>query len=449
MARPRPNLIEDPVGPVLLRLAFPMIWSMLAVMTFNVVDSFYIGRLGPTPLAAIGFTFPVVFFVTGTAMGMGIGLSSVVSRAVGEGNHRRVSELTTRGLMLAFLVVVAFAGLGIAGHDRLFALLGAQPEMIALIRSYMIPWLAGIGFLVIPMVGNSAIRATGDSVTPSIIMMISGGLNVVLDPLLIFGLGPFPRLELRGAAIATVLAYSVTFVAAFYVLIHREKLIRFERPRWRPLLESWGRILHVGLPAVGTNLLVPFANGILTRILAELGPVAVAAYGVGTRVESLAMAGSYAMSTAVAAFAGQNIGARRFDRIAASMRFGLKYCLFVSLGAWLVLALAADPIARMFTDDPEIIRILRPYLWLVPLSHGALGFMLLAAATFNAAGRPAQSVVIFTTRLVVLTVPLAWAGSRWAGVTGVFSAIFIGNVGTGLLAHFLIHRALRQPERRL
>ncbi len=439
----RTSLTEGPVGRRLIRLTIPMIWGILTTMLFSVVDTYFIGRLGPTPLAAIGFTFPVVFLVTGTAMGMGIGMSSVVSRAVGEGRHRNVAELTSRGLLLTALIVLGFVTAGLVLHDTLFRLLGASEELIPLIRSYMIPWFCGIILLVIPMVGNSAIRATGDTFTPSLIMVLAGVVNVILDPLLIFGLGPFPRLELQGAAIATILSYSVTFVAGAWILIRREKLILFEIPAVKELLDAWRRILYIGLPAVGTNLLVPLANGIITRIMAGYGPDAVAAFGVGVRIESLTMVGSFALSTAIAPFAGQNFGAGRRDRVWESIRFSFRYCLAVSTVLWVILAIGSRPIAGLFTDDPVIVDIIRPFLLMVPLSYSGFGFMLQVAATFNAANRPKYSVWLFLSRLFVFTVPLALLGSYLAGIPGVFAAMFIGNVGSGTLAWILACRKLR------
>jgi len=425
-----------------------LVWGLLTMMSFNAVDIYFIGQLGATPLAAIGFTFPVVFIITGSAMGIGVGLSSVVSRAVGEGDRHRVAELATRGLMLAFVIVTVFAGLGLLMHDRLFAALGATPDLIALIRRYMVPWFLGVGLLVLPMVGNSALRASGDTFTPTLVMMLAAGLNVILDPLLIFGLGPFPRLELQGAAVATELSYTVTFVAAGWMLARRGLLL-FEIPAWRALTATWKQILYIGLPAVGTNLLMPLANGIMTRVMAGHGPLAVAAFGVASRIESLAMVGSFALSTAMAAFAGQNIGARRYDRIAEAMRFNLRYNLLLGAAVWAVLFSFAHPIASLFTTDESIIRLVMPYLALVPLSYGAFGFMLQAASTFNAAGKPKYSVVLFTTRLFALTVPVAILASRVFGPTGVYIAMFAGNAATGALAFGLIHRALRHPGRML
>ncbi len=434
------QVTENAVGPTLLRMALPMVAGILMMMLFNVVDTFFIGQLGPRELAAISFTFPVVFVITGTTMGMGIGMASVVSRAVGSGNHKRVAETTTRGLIFVVLLVLIFVVLGLSLHDTLFRLLGAEEELLPLIRQYMLPWFLGVPFLVIPMIGNSAIRATGDSLTPSLIISTAALMNMVLDPLLIFGLGPFPRLEMTGAALATVFSYMLVFIAAAWILIRRERMIVFEWPAWKALKETWGQLLFIGLPAVATNMLIPLTNGILTRIMAGYGPHAVAAFGVCTRVESLVMVGAFAMTTIMVPFAGQNFGAGKPERVQAALRFGLRYCMTISLIVWVVLTLNATRIAGWFTDDPAIIAIIVPFLRWVPLSYGGFGYMLLVTATFNGGGHPGRAMLLFGSRLFGFTVPLALLGSWLAGIPGIFAALFVGNVGAGSFGYWLNKR---------
>jgi putative MATE family efflux protein len=434
------------VGPTLVRLAIPMVWGLLSLMLFNLVDTFFVGRLGALPLAAMGFTFPVVFVVTGTAMGMGVGMSSVVSRAIGEGNRRHVNELTTHGLLLALALVTLLAGTGLLTMNPVFRALGADESTLPLIRSYMVPWFFGVGFLVIPMTGNSAIRATGDTRTPSLIMITAGTVNALLDPFLIFGIGPFPRLELQGAALATVFSYMITFVAAFCVLAFREKMLLLGRPNLRRVLRSWQEVLHVALPAVGTNLMVPIAGGIITRVMAGYGTAAVAAFGVGSKLESLAMVGCFALSTAMAPFAGQNFGAGRPDRVAGAMRFGRTYCLTLNLVIWIVLAVFARFLARQFSSDPEVVEMVVAFLWIVPASYGTFGIMLLAAAAFNANRMPGRSFVIFTARFFLFLIPLALLGSRLGGVPGVFAGIAIGNFLAGVFGYRLMHHSLSRAH---
>ena len=203
----RKRMTEVPVGPSLIRLAVPMIFGLVSIMLFNLVDTFYISLIGVQELVAISFTFPVTFTLMSFSFGIGIGAAAVISRAIGEGDHHRVQRLTTDSLLLVALIIICVAGLNYFSLNSIFTLMGASAESLPLIKEYMITWLSGVVFVVIPIVGNSAIRATGDTKTPSWIMMIAAVVNAVLDPLLIFGYGPFPELGIKGAAIATVISY--------------------------------------------------------------------------------------------------------------------------------------------------------------------------------------------------------------------------------------------------
>jgi putative MATE family efflux protein len=426
----------------MLDLAWPMVFGMLSVILFNVVDTIYVGRLGTHQLAAMSFTFPVVFLVMSIAMGMGVGVTSVISRVIGQGDPAQVRRLTTDGLFLANTIVVLVAIGGLLTIAPLFGAMGAGPDIVDLIRRYMVPWYAGIGFIVIPMVGNSAIRATGDTRTPSLIMIMAGGLNIVLDPLLIFGPGPFPRLELQGAAVATVFAYSMTFVASLWILSRRERMIDFSRPRFADVLQSWRRILYVGVPAAGTNMLIPLAAGILTRMVSGFGAVAVASYGAGTRVEGLSMIGIHALFSALSPFVGQNFGAGKHDRVRQALRFTTRVALGYGLAMAALLAVLARPIGSLFNSDPDVVTGIAHYLRIVPVSYGFLGAMFLVNSMFNAVNLPLRSAMLIVLRLFVLAVPLAWVGSRIYGVNGLFGGIAAANVLVGITAYGVSRRFL-------
>ena len=195
-----------------------------------------------------------------------------------------------------FILVFLVALTGSLAIDPIFAALGASEAQTDLIHTYMSVWFVGVGLVVIPMVGNSAIRATGDTKTPSRIMLLAAAVNIILDPLLIFGIGPFPRLELTGAALATLISYSLTFLFSIWVLGVREKMLTFTLPSPSELWQSWQALFKLAIPAAATNMMVPVTIGILTHLAASFGDAAVAALGVGTRVESLAMIGVMAIS---------------------------------------------------------------------------------------------------------------------------------------------------------
>ena len=220
----RANLTEGPVGRTLVALTIPMLFAVLTMVVFNLVDTAFVGRLGTRELAAISFTFPVVLVVNSLAGGLGIGASAVISRAIGQGDRYRVQRLTTDSLALAVLVVAIFSLVGLATIDPLFRLLGAGEKILPRIREYMSVWYFGMIFVVIPMTGNNALRARGDTKTPSLIMITAAGLNCVLDPLLIFGLAGFPQMGLRGAAVATVLSRALTLPVSLSILHFRDRM---------------------------------------------------------------------------------------------------------------------------------------------------------------------------------------------------------------------------------
>lgn len=220
----KPKLTEGQVPLQLLALTLPMVWGIFAVLAFSLADTYFVAQLGTKELAAISFTFPVVTVLGSVAMGLGTGASSVIARAIGEGNRRQVQRLTTDSLLLSLLIVVFLASLGLATVDPLFAALGAGSELLPLIRDYMEIWYLGMVFLVIPLVGNSAIRASGNTLLPSLIMTLAAAANILLDPLFIFGWGPFPALGIKGAAIASTIARAGTLLTTLAFLHFRERL---------------------------------------------------------------------------------------------------------------------------------------------------------------------------------------------------------------------------------
>jgi putative MATE family efflux protein len=429
-------MTEGPVGPNLIGLAIPMIFGLISILLINLVDTFYISMIGVKELVAISFTFPVTFTLMSFSFGIGIGAASVISRAIGEGDHHRVQRLTTDSLLLVALIILVVAGLSYLNLDAIFRLMGATDESLPLIEEYMIPWLMGVVFVVIPIVGNSAIRATGDTKTPSIIMVIAAVVNAVLDPILIFGYGPFPEMGIEGAAIATVISYISIMIVGLWMLGKRDRMLTANWPGIAGILSSWKALLYIGIPAMLTQLLFPVSNAVLTRIAADLGDATVAAFGVGSRIESLAMIGSMALSSVIIPFIGQNYGAKNFDRIKTASRFVLRFALIWGVAAWAFLALFSGGIAWAFSDDPEIQDLIQQFFWIVPFGFGFHGISQLVSASCNALHRPFHSTTINIMRLFLFLIPLVYLGSQIWGTTGFFIGIALGNLATGTIAWY-------------
>lgn len=426
------KLLTGPVGSTLFRMALPMVAGVLAMMLYNIADTYFVGQLGGDQLAAMGFTFPITHMMSSVALGLMVGASTVLARLIGSGDFGQVQRITTDGLLLSGCVIFVLGGVGILFLDPIFSAMGAQPHLLPYIRQYMVPYLAAVALLAVPMVANGAIRATGDTKVPSLIMITSALVNVVLDPLLIFGPGPFPRLELRGAAYASILSWVFTFSAALLVLGKREHMLTHPFVSVRTILKSWGTILTVAVPIALTNLLVPVAIACLTAMMATFGPYSVAGFGVGARVEALSLIGPFALTAALSPFVGQNFGAGDHARVRAALRAAVLGCWGWGLVACIVLAVSAKWVAAIFTDIPEIQQVIVWYLWVVPWSYGAFATCIQVTTTLNALHRPMLSTLVNLVRMFGLTLPLAYLGSRWFQQPGLFAGIAVSNLVTAV-----------------
>ena len=439
-------LVEGPIGKTLFKLTVPMVFGILSLVMFNLVDTFFVGQLGTAELAAMSFTFPVVLIISSVAMGLGIGTSAAVSRAIGEGDQYKVKRLATDSLSLSVLTVAIFAIIGLLTIDPTFRSLGASPEVLPLIRQYMTIWYPGVIFIVVPMVGNNSIRATGDSKTPSAIMLVAMLTNIVLDPLFIFGIGPFPRLELVGAAIATNIARAITLIVSISILYYREKMITFALPKFSEVLSSWKPILYVGLPAAATNIVVPLATGVITRLVSVYGPEAVGAFGVVSRIDMFALTVVMALSSVLSPFVGQNLGGGRRDRVSLGVKGSQAFALVWGGVMFILILLAARPIASIFSDNPDVISNIVLYLWIVPISYGLRGVLLLSSSALNVLKKPIHASALAITQMFVLAIPLAYAGSSLVGLRGVFAATAIANIIAGIAAYLTLRKILTADE---
>jgi putative MATE family efflux protein len=427
-------------------MTVPMIFGIVGIVAFNLVDTFFVGKLGTKELSALSFTFPVVLVISSLAHGLGVGAAAVISRAIGEGNLHKVQRLTTDSLVLSFVLVAIFSAIGLFTINWIFKLLGASREIIDLIRQYMEVWYFGMIFVVIPMVGNNAIRATGDTRTPAIIMMVAVICNFILDPLLIFGIGPFPRMELRGAAIATVISRATTFVVALLVLHFRDRMLTFLIPRLKDVLESWKKILYIGLPDAATRTMLPLSIAIITRMVASYGNEAVAGYGVSQRIEFFALTAITALRSVIAPFVGQNWGAGKFDRLRKGMALSERFSLAWGVGLFFLLFVFARPIAEVFNRNQQVISTTVLYLRIVSIGYGLQSIVYIATSAINVMNKPLHAAGLTIIQMFLLYIPLAYMGSIILGIPGIFAALSFVYILGGIASHMLFKRIATAEE---
>jgi putative MATE family efflux protein len=432
------KLIEGPIGKTLTKMTIAMTLGMMGMVAFNLVDTFFVGKLGTDQLAALSFTFPVVLVVSSIALGLGFGASAVISRAIGEGNHHKVQRLTTDSLLLAFIIVIGFVTIGQFTIEPLFKALGATSKIIPYIKTYMRIWYFGMPFVVVPMVGNNAIRATGDAKTPSIIMLVAVSVNTILDPLLIFGIGPFPEFGIKGAAIATIISRFITFSVALWVLIKREKMISFNIPKFNEILNSWKQVLFIGIPIAGARIIVPITIGIITRIVSSYGIKAVAGFGVASRLEFFSLAVIHALASVFGPFIGQNLGAKKYNRIHTAINISRRFTIFWEIAIFILLILLRNQIAGIFNKDPQVISTIALYLTIVPISYALQGIFILSTTALNVIHKPLQAASLTIFQMFILCIPLVILGSYLFGLTGIFVAIALSYIISGIISRLVL-----------
>lgn len=443
------NLVDGSIQRSLIRMTTPMIIGMLALFTFQLVDTWFISFLGTESLTAISFTFPVTFTVMSLAIGLGIGASAVVAKALGSSQFEKAKEAATVinyiSLILACLVVIISWIL----MEDIFTLMGANDRLLIPIRDYMVVWLPGSVLVVCIMTSNSILRGYGDTKTPSILMAAAAFSNALLDPLFIFGIGPFPELGIQGAALATVISWMLGFCYLFYLLVFKMELVSRSLPNKTTLKNSGLDMLSIGVPAAGANMMTPIAAGIMTAIAAGFGDSTVAAFGVGARIEPIATLLVLAISSSLPPLISQNYGAGRLDRIKEAYRIATRFILVWQLIVYLLLAVGAGILASIFSEDPEVVEAIKLFVWIMPLGYGLQGIIILTNSSLNALHRPLNALILSIARFFVFYLPLAYVGSVYFGLYGFFAGAVCGNLLMAMISWRTFKRALSGEQQLL
>ena len=422
----------------------PMIIGLIVIITNSLVDAYFVSQLGSAPLAAVSYAFPVSFIVGAIAMGLGTGTASLASRLFGAGNQEKVRQIATHSMLLGLIAGLCVVIFGLLTLEEVFSLLGADEQTMPFVKDYMEIYYWGGIFLVIPMIGNAVLRAGGDAKTPSVLMASTAVINAILDPILIFGWFGFPALGIKGAALASVLANVVFLIASLSILIFRENLIQFRKNTVAAILHSWNQILHVGLPAIASNLIAPMSTALVTSLISSFGQSAVAGFGLASRLEAFIIIIFMALGGAIAPFVGQNFGAQKFDRLKQGFVFCVAFSFIYALFCIGFFILSVDTLLGFFTTDPEVIKTAKIQLLYCPWGYGFLGLAVIANGSFNAVGKPMPAMTISIGRTLLVYVPLAYWLASSMGIRGVFIAQVLANLLAGIVGFIWYQNVFKQ-----
>jgi putative MATE family efflux protein len=431
-----------PVGRAIILLAIPMVMEMVMESIFAVVDVFWVAHLGPNAVATVGLTESMLALVYTAAMGLSIGVTAMVARRIGEKNPAGAAEAAVQGIALGLIVAATTGTLGAIYAPRLLGLMGASPEVIAIGSGYTRVMLGGNVVIVLLFLINATFRGAGDAAIAMRVLWLANWINILLGPCLIFGLGPFPELGVKGAAIATTIGRGTGVLYQVYRLMRRDGRIVIHRDQLRLRPAVMRTLLR--LSGTGTfQVLVGTASWIwLMRIMSTFGAQAVAGYTIGVRIIIFALLPSWGLSNAAATMVGQGLGAGKPDRAERAVWLAGLYNMFFLGAVGLVFVLLANPIVTLFTTDPAVAPVAAACLRIVSYGYVFYAWGMVLTQSFNGAGDTWTPTWLNFCCFWLWEIPLAWvlAVHFGFGPRGVFLAITIAFSTLAVVSAILFRR---------
>ena len=428
MAKATRDLNEGPIWRALAVVSAPMTIGILAVLSVGLVDAYFLGRLGESELAAVGFVYPVTTAITSLSIGLSAGANAALSQAIGRRDdesavNRTGLQAIGLGTLLAVLTALAFWML----DGPIFRLLGAEGDALRAVLEYTPVWAISFPFLVAMMVGNAVFRAHGKSGLAASTMVLAAVVNVALDPVLIFGWGPIPALGMEGAAWATV-AGRVASLIAVAVLLFRQELLSLCAEPMRDLRRSLVEVGAVGAPAALSNAINPAGMALVTAAVATLGETAVAGFGAATRIQAIAIVPLLALSSGIGPVVGQAWGAGMRERAQGAVGLTFALCAGYGIAVGAVLFFFAEPLAGFVATEGAATERAAQYLRVVGWSLAGYGILVTGNAAMNARSKAVWSMALGLARVFAVYLPLAWAGVSLFGYAGVLGAAVAANL---------------------
>jgi len=446
----RRDYTKGPVGRAILVLAVPMVLEMIMESVFAVCDVFFVSRLGAAAVATVGLTESWLTLVYAIAMGMAIGAAAVVARRTGERDAEGAAKAGGQAIMLGLIVVVVIGVIGGTLAPRMLAVMGAPPEVIATGSTYARIMLGGNATIVMLFLINAIFRGAGDAAIAMRVLWLANAINILLGPCLIFGLGPFPRLGVAGAAVATNIGRGTGALFALSRLLRPGSRIDLHARHFQLDPALLAKIARLAWSAM-IQLLIGMGSWIaLTRVLATFGSNVIAGYTIGIRVIMFALLPAAGLANAAATMVGQALGAKKPERAVEAVRIAGMYNMVVLTVVGGLLALFASTIARFFTPNPEVIPFATDALRIVALGFPFYAWGMVISQSFNGAGDTRTPTLLNLLVFWCWEIPLAYllAIKLGMGPRGIYVAMTIA-FSTLAVAGALVFRRGRWKTKRV
>jgi putative MATE family efflux protein len=433
---------KGPLERAIVLLAVPMVLEMVMESLFAVVDIFFVSRLGDEAVAGVALTESLLTFVYTAAMGLSIGVTALVARRTGEGDREGAARVTVQAIILGVSVSLVIAVIGVTWAEDLLRLMGADEGTIATALPYTRLALGSNVVIVLLFLQNAAFRGAGDAAIAMRVLWIGNAINIVLDPLFIFGVGPFPELGVQGAAVATATGRGTAVLIQLYVLFRVSSRLRLRRHLLRAETHIMARIVR--LSATGTlQVFIGTASWIgLTRLMAEFGSEALAGYAIAIRIILFALLPAWGLSNAAATMVGQSLGAGDPQRAERSVWIAGKMNAAFLGAVGVVFVVLSPQIVSLFGGTSAASAYAAGCLRIVSLGFVFYGFGMVLTAAFNGAGAVWTPTIINLFCFWLWEIPLAWvlASTLEMGPTGIFIAMTVAFSTLAVVAGVIFRR---------
>jgi len=427
------------IGKAIFLLAVPMILELIMESTFAVVDIYFVGTLGASAVATVGLTETYLFLLYSIAMGLAMAVTAIVARRVGEKEKEKAGIASVQSIFIGLLASLPFALAGIFFSKELLGLMGADQWVLDYGYRYT-QWMLGSNVVIMLLfVINAIFRGAGDAAIAMRVLWIANGFNILLDPILIFGLGPVPAFGVEGAAIATTIGRGIGVLVQIYLLFKGGKHIKILVSYIRINFEILKIIIRTSLGGIGQMIIAMVSWIFIIRIVAEFGSEAVAGTTIALRIMMFTMMPAMGLANAATTLVGQNLGAKMPDRAERSVWITGFCNMFYLIAVSFIFFFYNEELIAIFTNDLRVISIGGEWMRIISFSFFVYGWWMVAVQAFNGAGDTVTPTKINFFFFWLLEIPLAFLMAKTLGMehTGIFWAIFIAETSVGLFTLWL------------
>ena len=426
-----------PVGKLLVTMSLPIMISMLIQALYNIVDSIFVAQIGENALTAVSLAFPVQNLIIAVGIGTGIGINSLLSRRLGERRFDDANAAAENGILLSLCNWLVFAIFGGLFSEAFFRAFTENPEIISMGTDYLTVCTVFSFGCFMQFACERILQATGITIYNMITQATGAIINIILDPIMIFGLFGFPRLGVKGAAIATVLGQIVAMLMGLWFNAKKNKEVHMDFRHFRPNGRIIGEIYKVGVPSIVMQSIGTVMTIGMNKILIAFSETAVAVFGVYFKLQSFVFMPIFGLTNGLVPIVAYNYGARKRTRITASIRLALVYALSIMALGLLIFQLFPVPLLRLFKASDALLSIGVPALRIISISFLGAGVGIVLSSVFQAMGNGVLSLTMSVARQLAVLLPVAWLMARFVGLDAVWAAFPVSEYVSVTIALFM------------